>query len=249
MRKYQRNHIYFRIASADAIGKFKCDQAHSFLQITRKELSFDIPTKEAVLLSYDILSQYIFRIEKTFLAAGEGSIPLNLRPFIIQSFIDEFKTIEAVMEAHSNTFTREVIQYMRVIHSYSRDIMFSKFTSCMSLNVSTAYSRIVFLISKYLQHLLIALHEFNNNLITRDQAPFICASEFSSDADNAKFEHILKRLNFFTQAGCGTAFTFKNYSGKDSLFPHAFDWFVAHGIVLNKEVLHADTLKMTAAQP
>jgi len=82
MIKYQRNNITFRIASADAIGKFKSTQAHSFVQLARKELNFDEAAKETVLLEYDRLSQWIFRVERICLSSGEGRVAEQLQTAI-----------------------------------------------------------------------------------------------------------------------------------------------------------------------
>ena len=178
MIKYQRNNIIFRIASADAISKFKEAQAHSFLQLSRKELNFDDAAKEVVLLEYDRFSQLIFKIERICLSASEGTIKNDLIDSILGSFLDELHVIENVLESHPDVFSTSVIDFTKMIHTYSSDMLRRGIHSLMNCSIEHAYSKFVIVISDYLQHLLISMHEFDSNYVKKIKPPFISIADF-----------------------------------------------------------------------
>lgn len=236
MAKYQRNNIIFRISSADAIAKFKASQALSFLQLTRKELNFDEAAKETVLLEYDRLSQWIFRIEKICMAAGEGYMPQPLRQSIVDSFHDELNLIETVLESHPDVFSRKSIEFTKMIHAYAEEMIADQMYTQTSTSMDSAYAKVVDIVSQYLQHLLISFHEYNNNLVTCTQPVFIGVANFciamATGAD--RFFACAQRAKFFEKNGAGSTFVFKNYSDWD-VFEDAQSFFAKRGISLIQE--------------
>lgn len=214
---YKRNNIIFRIASADAIGKFKSAQAHAFLQLARRDLQFDETAREAVLLEFDYFSNWLFRMERIFLSSNGGFLPPTLRSAIFESFIDELRVIEGVMDANSPIFSTDLRAYVKVIHQYSAKILAHGFEQISLSTIDVAYSNMVGLINGYLQHVLTAMHEFNNNVAHRSD-PFISIAEFSlSGADPSRLIPVCDRLKFFRSMGCGDVYELKNYTADENI--------------------------------
>ena len=216
MIKYQRNNILFRIASSDAIDKFKTGQAHAFVQIARKEIDFDDAARETVLLEYDRLSQWIFRIERICQAAPEGKMAPLLYTSIMESLREELRIVEGIMESHTEIFSPEVAQFVRLIHGYSMGVIYERGHDTLNSHIETSFSKMVQIVAEYLQHLLISLHEFNNNII-RKKKPFLCAIDFclSSYENQHRFNSMKQRAQYFTNNGCDKTFVFKNYTTED----------------------------------
>ncbi len=215
MLRYQRNNIIFRISSASAISKFKQVQAHSFTQLARKEFNFDEGAKEVVLLSYDRFSNWIIRIEKISISVGEQYTPANLKAPFVESFLDELRVIQNVMLSHSNLFYPDLNAYVKLIHDYSAELIPDMITNSMVNSMDTAYAAIVGITSDYLQHILVAMHEYNNNIVHKTkQPPFVSIANFCLNLEYPllKYTPCLKRLKFFKEAGVGDTFILKNYS-------------------------------------
>lgn len=213
MVRYQRNNILFRIASAAAISKFKSIQAHSFGQLNRREFEFDASAREVVLLAYDRFSQWIYRVERICLSAtSSGRDITTLIPSLIASFIDEQRITQTVIESHPDIFKNSVDEYVRRIHDYTARTIDSCFESLEGKKVEELYTEVVELTTKYLQHMLVAMHEFNNNCITLKEAPFISMAEISHDLPFDK-RHIpcIERLKFFGECYNHHEFAFKYY--------------------------------------
>lgn len=218
MAKYQGNNIIFRIASSDAISKFKAVQAHSFLQLTRKELDFESSTREVVLLEYERLSAWIFRIEKIFQTVSDKSVPEILKKSIIESFKEEIHMIEHVASSYPDTFDTLVVKFTRLIHKYSFGIILDRMDVAMSDKVDRAFVEVVGIVSDYLQHLLVCFHEYNNNIVKNNEA-FICVADFCIKGIEGpkKFVPVISRLNFFQSKLQNTRFIIKNYSSQPSV--------------------------------
>ena len=191
MIKYQRNNIVFRIASANAISKFKATQAHSFLQLARKELNFNDAAREVVLLEYDRFSHWIFRLERICQSAGEVMMAQGLRDATVDSFDDELRVVENVLHAHPGVFSTEVIRFTKMIHSYALSMINEKFTIDEDTHIDETFAMMVQEVSNYLQHLLIVMHEFDNNIIKRNVPPFISADDFciEQSKDTERFQN------------------------------------------------------------
>jgi hypothetical protein len=87
---YRQNNVDFRIVSATAISSFKATQAHSFLQITRKEFEFSLCTREVVLLSYERISQLLLQLERDFINEEQARPSQMLMSNVFKAFSDEF---------------------------------------------------------------------------------------------------------------------------------------------------------------
>lgn len=220
MPKYQGNNIIFRIASSDAISKFKSVQAHSFLQLTRKELDFNASSREIVLLEYERLSSWIFKMEKVFQTVSDKSVPPLLKKTIVDAFKEEVYMIEHVAAAYPDTFDETVVRFTRLIHKYSFGIILDRMDNAMLQKVDRAFTEVVEIISNYLQHLLVCFHEYNNNII-RKQSPFICVADFCMTdlIGDRRFGPINKRLKFFEDQLGNDSFIVKNYSSYPNIFP------------------------------
>ena len=236
--KYQRNNIIFRIASAEAIAVFKRDQASSFLQLVRKELNFDVSAREAVLLAFDRFSQWIFRTERICCGAGEGVITPHLYIAIVESFLDEFTIIETIMDKHSDVFTTLSCEYTKLIHEYSSEIITTKLRALSDKRIDVAFCEAVAIVSEYLQHYLIAFHEYNTNIAREDKDPAISSSNFTLNLLGDEFGPEYKRVQYFMSNSCGPTYVFKNYTDAN-LFANAVEYFDTLGILVVPEEEHS----------
>jgi len=211
--RYQRNNILFRIASASAISKFKSIQAHSFGQLTRRELCFDESAREAVLLAYDRFSQWVFRAERICLtvAAHSDVATSELTVSFLASFLDEQRVILSVLESHPEVFPKCIFKYLKLIHTYMGTFMEQKFLALEGVKIDTLFTEVTDLVSKYLQHILIALHEFNANVVIQDNKQFISIADFPHDC-NLCIQQCIKRLEFFAQNVPNKEYELKFYS-------------------------------------
>ena len=232
MIKYQRNNILFRIASATAIAKFKNDQANSFLQLIRKELYFDNSAKEVVLVEYDRFSQWIFRIERIFLSHGESYLPDKLQEAIVASCMDEIYIIEKVIETNPVVFKSEVLDYIKLVHSYAKPVLKQQFSKCLYRSrCGNAFEQMLEYLSKYLQHVLLSMYELNNNLFAKTKDPFVCVTNFcvsNTSNHNNELTPTLMRLNYFKSQGELTdkQFEVKNFTTdtEDEFLKSIFDF-------------------------
>ena len=219
-KTYQKNNILFRIASADAISKFKAAQANSFLQLARKDFEFDDSAKEVVLLEFDRLSVWIYRFEKSCISTGHGAKANDqLIGIFFKSFLEELRTIENVMMEHPNIFSDTVREFTKLVHQYSGDLAQDLFYSTIGKDLSKSYIQILKFISDYLQHLLTSMHEFNNNIIRKKRRPFLSVTEYSTAVTSANmlgsFEPVAVRAQFFVAIGVRPLFVVKDYTNSN----------------------------------
>jgi hypothetical protein len=240
MIKYRRNNIIFRIASSDALGKFKTTQAHTFVQLARKDLKFDDSAKEVVLLEYDRFSHWLFRIEKICFFSDTRQVNTFLLQTLSDLFDEEVLTIESVIDAHPDIFSKNVADFVKMVHRHLHPVILRHFRENLGKNLDVAYSSLVANMSDYLQYILIALHEFNNNILQHQSPPFLGFSGFFKDEDE-KFLGLKKRADFFLANGIGPTFTFKNYSSISS-FQEAHEALLPHGIILISEEATVDVI-------
>lgn len=236
MIKYQRNNIIFRVSSATAISRFKAIQAQSFLQLARRELDFNDAAKEVVLLEYDRFSHWIFRLERICQAVQDGIVPPSLLGAIVSSFDDEVRVIENVLIAHPEVFDRTATEFTRTIHGYAVRVFSNRIDVSSSFDVYRMFAIIVDTVSDYLQHLLIAMHEYNNNIKKHVAQPFISVANFCLDSasDASRFDPAIIRAKFFMSSGCAPQFTLKNYAQQD-VFDAAAHAFAQCNIKLEQE--------------
>lgn len=178
---YQRNNIEFRIVSSSAISQFKNLQASSFYQLARKELDFDESAKEVVLLSFDRLSQWLSRIERVCLShfhnKNEETIEY-LTETILASFLDEQNVMLGVVETHPNIFDNRCQRFIKIIQLYTSLIFSYALRSKAHAGIDDLFIFVVDLVSEYLEHVLLCMHEYNNNVIKKNSPAFITMSNF-----------------------------------------------------------------------
>jgi len=220
MSTYRENNIEFRIASAAAIGKFKINQAHTFLQVCRKEFDFDLASREAVLLSYDRLSSWLLHVERMFLYEEEKTPSSALIANIRTSFKDVLYAIEVTCIEHENVFSREITNFLKEIHLYAVVDMSVIFDVQISdASSSKAFTSVAEAVNDYLQHVLLAMHEFNNNVRLGGE-PFLCIGDYSLLPKLPGFNSILKRAEFFRKClGPDIVFVIKNFTTEDLSHP------------------------------
>jgi hypothetical protein len=231
---YQKNNIIFRIASAEAISNFKAAQAASFLQLARKELGFDTSAKEIILLEFDRFSHWALKIEKACLGAGGKVLDDRLIMIISEYFTDELSTIESVTSIHKDIFSEDARAFSKIIHAYSREIVLTKLSKMQNHRIDSGFVEIIKCISDYLTHLLLSFHEFNNNLISKTDDPFICGANFCRPGLEYQFIPETNRIIFFIEHNVGQSYVFKNYSDQ-LLFGPAVDHFDQLGIIIIPE--------------
>jgi hypothetical protein len=213
---YLQNNIIFRIASADAQSKFKAAQAHSFIQVCRSEFEFNEAAREVLLLSYDRISTWVLRVERSFLSLGSTPINGDFKARIIGDLAELFKSTEEVLLDHTSVFDAQLTDYVRMVHRYSGLILRNSLTRELSADVCKAYPNMLVVLTKYLQHLLLALHEYNNNII-RKRPAFICVADFSLLTDDValKYSSMISRACYFNDNFGLNTFTIKNYTVDD----------------------------------
>jgi hypothetical protein len=215
IQRYQPNNILFRIASSDALSKFKASQAHAFIQLARSELKFDTSAREVVLLEYDRISHWLYKIERLLLGLPDSKLTHELRHAITRGIIDEIDTVENVIANHSSIFTKGVNDFSRIIHGYAREILIEEIDKIdANENMGNVFITVTLLVTEYLQHVLACLHEYNNNCITKVSASFISISDFGLRCQNGckkAFDPICRRLKFFRDVTGQAEYVFKNY--------------------------------------
>lgn len=215
---YQKNNILFRISSSEAISKFKNSQAIVLLQLVRKELDFEQGAREAVLLEYDRFSTWVFMIERLYLVQNSRAVTDKLRQETLETFCNTVSDIEGIMQDNTDVFSQEIIEYVKILHDYSKNIIEHQFNRILQNTTSEAFSQCVKVVDLFLQHMLVSIHEFNNN--TRSSArPFLCATDFFDgyDRTDSTAAQLTARGKYFIKNhGCKN-FEFKNYSSEDLL--------------------------------
>lgn len=245
MIPYLKNNLVFRIASADAISKFKNAQAQSFLQVSRKELMFDESAKEAVLLEFDRFSHLIFRVERVLASMEPTQISSSLIRVINHMFLEEFATIESVISSNPAIFKNNVPSYVNMIHTYTRNMYENVLCTALSNTTPKAFEKFAHDVNNYLQHFMVCMHEFNNNVIIKSEKAFLCITDFCINISEIKLieEMSLRRAHFFISNGCSKSFILKNYSQKEDIFDTLVSSFSKHDIVLSKEEYEEECLE------
>ena len=213
--KYKKNNIHFRIVSAAAIAEFKKSQSESFLQVVRKDLSLCECTREMVLLEFERMSQFIFGVERIFLNNAERYLPPAVKNVVIELLNREFNKINEIMIAHPEVFPRKMQNYAQIIHEYALSLISVNLETLLTNRADNAFKGMVECLIKYLQHVLIAAHEYDNNIV-KGHAPFISYCRMSPDSpETVNILPVIARTHFFMSNGTIPKFVIKNYSGDD----------------------------------
>jgi hypothetical protein len=236
MSSYQRNNIAFRISSADAISKFKAAQMHSFFQLIRKDLGFNDAAKEAVLLEFDRFSEWMFKTERICVAMSGTFNNQSIQTFC-DSFLDEQITIENVMDRYTDVFSSRVVKFSKIIHKYTAKMIQEKIKEIENMEIDKGFVRMVTIMGDYLQHFLVSMHEFNNNVISKKEEPFLSIADFcisNYDGEKCNVDPCASRAKFFVENDVSNKFILKNYTDKD-IFGAVTEALSSQGIILIKE--------------
>jgi hypothetical protein len=96
-------------------------------------------------------------------------------------------------------------------------------------------------VSDYLHHLLLSYHEYNNNMVSKSRAAFICTPDFGLAQDALDFVPETNRVKYYSMHGVGNEFILKNYSTQP-LFDPAVEHFDKLGITIMPEVEEEETV-------
>lgn len=217
---YRQNNIEFRIASAGAIGKFKINQAHTFIQVSRKEFDFDTSSREVVLLSYDKIFNWLQMVERMFLEEEKNVPSAVLIENIASSFEIVSFSIKQTCVDNPTIFGGYLTELLSVIHDYAViDIQAAIKFRTQGISSGCAFTAVAETVNDYLQQVLLAMHEFNNNIRLRKE-PFLCISGYSLLPKPPGFTSIIKRAEFFrSHLGDEAVFLIKNYTNEDLSYP------------------------------
>lgn len=237
MLAYRENNIIFRIASANAISKFKEVQAHSFLQVCRKEFDFDQRAREVLLLSYDRFSAWVLSTERAFLMLDDRVITEQFCMELLSSIREQFDSILETTTTHQDIFDAQVSEFLEIIFAYSLKV-FAKEIGCYpGMQITAAFADIVHLTSDFLQHILVAVHEFNNNCVKK-QLGFLCITDFGKlGAELGSCSPITERAVFFRSYCSKQQFTIKNYTNDENIVNLASENLHGVGIETHPEAL------------
>jgi hypothetical protein len=225
---YQRNNIIFRIASSDAIAKFKSIQAHTLIQVARPDLHFDECTREAVLLEYDRLTQWVLRVERLLLRNHDHYLNEGGVKALIHNLSDELHGTEDIIDEHPEVFSIGVSQYVKLIHGYSFKQLNEEITGAFRETTERAFSSMCDTLARYAQSFLSSLHEFNNNLIVKQDPPFISICE--GDPIQEEVSAARQRCAFFLNQGTEREFVLKSYTTDATLIDEVTTALVESGV-------------------
>ena len=238
MNAYKENNIEFRIISADAIAKYKLSQAASFIQISRKELEIDLSPREVLLLTYDRIFELILKIEKMFLNRQELTSTDEIHKLVHDELMETFVLIERICENNTKVFNHDNIDFLKVIHLYAKEDLWYAFKSKMdNMLLTKAFKCIVDILIEYSQHVLLAMHEFNNNMLLKKD-PFLCIGKYSLLPKKSGFDSIINRAVFYSEHIENNNYLIKNFTDEDLCHPVSMALW-AHGINSMPELLEA----------
>ena len=242
MLAYNKNNIFFRISSSDVIARFKAIQAHSFLEMCRKDIDIDESAREVLLLSYDLFFSTVILLEKTFLLHTDEECTPSLVVHTLQLIDDMMRHAEEICYVNSTVFTRESHGLLQMVHSYSRSIFVGQINTFSGLPLSTAFVDLVMLISEYLQQLLVVIHEYDNNIIKNANEKFISITRFCTlkSIENHESPLVIRARWLSEHNKICTRFTLKNYSDNSKIFSLARTHLEHNGFSVDSEVMCCD---------
>lgn len=221
MKSYIPNNINFRIVSSNAIAKFKQDQAYDFNEINQNKNCFSGQAREVILLEYDHWFKWIVKLEKVFLMLSEDDdieLLYQKTNILLQNEMDD---ITEIMSVYTDYFSTELTSYMKFIHRYSFETLSGAVKTALKDNdVFSAYSRIVYLLSLYLQQVLLALQEIEQIMKREQPVAKIFFSDWCNEA--LKIDNIyplVKRVDFFKSKFNVSEFEIINHS--NNVIPEA----------------------------
>lgn len=160
MKSYIPNNINFRIVSSTSIAKFKQDQAYDFNEIIKQRDVITAPAREVILLEYDHWFKWIVKLEKVFLLLNEEDKNDTLIQKTDVLLRNEMDDILDIMSIYTDFFSSDLTAFINYVHRYSVETLKVAITITLKDNdIFSAFSKIVYFISVYLQQVLLALQE------------------------------------------------------------------------------------------
>ena len=160
MKTYIPNNINFRIVSSNALAKFKQDQAYDFNELNKHRDKLSAPAREVILLEYDHWFKWIVRLEKVFLLLSDDEKTDSLIQKTEAMLQTEMDDIHDVMLIYTDFFSGELTSFVNFMHRYSLESLRVAIALTLKDNdMFSAFSKIVFYISIYLQQVLLGLRE------------------------------------------------------------------------------------------
>lgn len=184
-----KNNIHFRMLSSSIIAAFKTKQAQDLQQVTRLEVKFAEPCREVLLLEYERVSRLLMALEYVCLKNGSNVVSDDVIADILNRVSKGISTIEMVIAEHSEIFA-DIGDYVGLMHSqavpYIKD---SIQTNLKDSSADTAFMAIARVLTDYMEHVLLSLHEYNSICYRSVEAPFICVSNFDKANKDAPVEN------------------------------------------------------------
>ena len=160
MKTYIPNNINFRIVSSNALAKFKQDQAYDFNELNKHRDILSAPAREVILLEYDHWFKWAVRLEKVFLLLSDDEKTYSLIQKTEAMLQTEMDDIHDVMLIYTDFFSGELTSFVNFMHRYSLESLRVAIALTLKDNdMFSAFSKIVFYISIYLQQVLLGLRE------------------------------------------------------------------------------------------
>jgi hypothetical protein len=143
-----------------------------------------------------------------------------------------------------NVFKYGVFDFVKMIHSYTLQHYKQPIEESLSYTAAKSFEAIVNKINSYLQHHMVCMHEFNNNIVLRSEKPFLCVTDFCINIhEHQPIERLLlKRAQFFIVRGTASEFTLKNYTDH-KIFDDLAPTFLSQKILLKEEVIDEECLE------
>ena len=173
-----KNNIHFRMLSSSIIATFKTKQAQDLQQVTRLDVKFAEPCREVLLLEYERVSRLLMALEYVCLKNGSDIVSASVIEDILSRVSRGISTIETVIAEHTDIFA-DIGDFVQFMHSqavpYVKD---SIQANLKDSSADTAFIAIARVLTDYMEHVLLSLHEYNSICYRSVDTPFICISNF-----------------------------------------------------------------------
>lgn len=213
MKSYIKNNINFRIVSSNAISQFKSAQAFDFNEISCNGREFSEPTREILLLEYEYWFKWILRVEKLFLLLNVADSAVELEKPLVTSIDYLLSDIEEVISYYPEQFSHELINYVSIFHQTYLSVLISQIKKHLKSEVYSAYPQLVNCVSSFLQQIVFILHDYDNNILSKKDNPFLSFTNISINAAELNgYSNLVERAEFFKEHFNINNFVLKNYS-------------------------------------
>lgn len=210
--------MYFKMAAAEAMAKYKSAQAHTIFQLLRKDLNFDQSARATVMIEFEELEKSLMRAEES-LGRVERRVTTDVLALVALDLCATLDRIHEQLDKYVNEFDRCVSGFVRTIHAYSVIIIKTEIPKLAGTYNTEAFIGVARIARFYMQHLLSAMHEFTNNIANRSKSPFLSVCSFSvktaESAGEVYWQPCFDRANFFKNNGVKAEFILKDYTEQD----------------------------------